>query len=57
MNAAAAEKIAEAARRIRETRAEVERAPAGEAKAKAMAAIERVAFDFATGIRARVHPK
>ena len=54
---ASADKIAATTRHLRETRAEIERAPAGEAKTKALAALDRTVTDFARGVRARVRPK
>ena len=53
----AAEKIAATTRRLRETRAEIERAPAGAARDKALAALDRVVTDFARGVREKVRPK
>jgi hypothetical protein len=53
----AADKIAATTRRLRETRAEIERAPAGAARDKAMAALDRVVTDFARGVREKVRPK
>ena len=49
----AAEKIAAATKRLRETRAEIERAPTGAARDKALAALDRVVTDFARGVRER----
>lgn len=53
----AADKIAVVARRLKETRAEIERAPAGAARDKALAALETVARDFAIGVRERTRRK
>ncbi len=53
----AAEKIAATTRHLRETRAAIERAPAGAARDKAMAALDRAVADFANGVRERVRRK
>jgi hypothetical protein len=47
-----ADKIADATKRLRETRAEIERAPAGAARDKALAELARVVTEFARGVRA-----
>ena len=52
-----ADKIAAVVRRIKADRAEIERAPAGPARDKALAALETVARDFAIGVREKVRPK
>ena len=46
----APDKIAATTRHLRETRAEIVRAPAGPARDKALAALETVARDFAIGV-------
>ena len=49
----AADKIVATTRRLRETRAEIDRLPPSPAKEKAIAALETVARDFAIGVRER----
>jgi hypothetical protein len=48
-----ADKIADATKRLRETRADIDRLPPSPAKDKALAELARVVTDFARGVRER----
>jgi hypothetical protein len=48
------DKIARVTARFRQTRAEIDLLPNSEAKSKALAALERAAVEFATGVRTRM---
>ena len=53
----AAEKIALATKRLRETRSMAARLPDGDAKARAMREIDRIATELASGVARAMRPK